>query len=167
MSLLDIRVFPEPSLRTPAREVATFDRELEVFIRDLWETMLAFDGVGLAATQVGVGLSVCVISWKENRLVLVNPRIVLEEGEQVGDEGCLSFPGIFEKVRRPMKVRVEAQDEKGKPLSIEAEGFLARALCHEIDHLGGRLLIDHLSPLKREIVRKKLLKRAREARKDR
>ena len=167
MSLLDIRVFPEPSLRTPAREVATFDRELEVFIRDLWETMLAFDGVGLAATQVGVGLSVCVISWKENRLILVNPRIVLEEGEQVGDEGCLSFPGIFEKVRRPMKVRVEAQDEKGKPLSIEAEGFLARALCHEIDHLGGRLLIDHLSPLKREIVRKKLLKRAREARKDR
>ena len=167
MSLLEIRVFPEPSLRTPAREVATFDRELEVFIRDLWETMLAFDGVGLAATQVGVGLSVCVISWKENRLVLVNPRIVLEEGEQVGDEGCLSFPGIFEKVRRPMKVRVEAQDEKGKPLSIEAEGFLARALCHEIDHLGGRLLIDHLSPLKREIVRKKLLKRAREARKDR
>lgn len=167
MSLLDIRVFPEPSLRTPAREVATFDRELEVFIRDLWETMLAFDGVGLAATQVGVGLSVCVISWKENRLVLVNPRIVLEEGEQVGDEGCLSFPGIFEKVRRPMKVRVEAQDEKGKPLSIEAEGFLARALCHEIDHLGGHLLIDHLSPLKREIVRKKLLKRAREARKDR
>ena len=167
MSLLDIRVFPEPSLRTPAREVATFDRELEVFIRDLWETMLAFDGVGLAATQVGVGLSVCVISWKENRLILVNPRIVLEEGEQVGDEGCLSFPGIFEKVRRPMKVRVEAQDEKGKPLSIEAEGFLARALCHEIDHLGGHLLIDHLSPLKREIVRKKLLKRAREARKDR
>ena len=167
MSLLDIRVFPEPSLRTPAREVATFDRELEVFIRDLWETMLAFDGVGLAATQVGVGLSVCVISWKENRLILVNPRIVLEEGEQVGDEGCLSFPGIFEKVRRPMKVRVEAQDEKGKPLSIEAEGFLARALCHEIDHLGGRLLIDHLSPLKREIVRKKLLKRAREAMKDR
>jgi len=167
MSLLDIRVFPEPSLRTPAREVATFDRELEVFIRDLWETMLAFDGVGLAATQVGVGLSVCVISWKENRLILVNPRIVLEEGEQVGDEGCLSFPGIFEKVRRPMKVRVEAQDEKGKPVSIEAEGFLARALCHEIDHLEGRLLIDHLSPLKREIVRKKLLKRAREARKDR
>ena len=167
MNLLEIRVFPEPSLRTPAREVTTFDRELEVFIRDLWETMLAFDGVGLAATQVGVGLSVCVISWKENRLVLVNPRIVLEEGEQVGDEGCLSFPGIFEKVRRPMKVRVEAQDEKGKPLSIEAEGFLARALCHEIDHLGGRLLIDHLSPLKREIVRKKLLKRAREARKDR
>ena len=167
MSLLDIRVFPEPSLRTPAREVATFDRELEVFIRDLWETMLAFDGVGLAATQVGVGLSVCVISWKENRLILVNPRIVLEEGEQVGDEGCLSFPGIFEKVLRPMKVRVEAQDEKGKPLSIEAEGFLARALCHEIDHLEGRLLIDHLSPLKREIVRKKLLKRAREARKDR
>ena len=167
MSLLEIRVFPEPSLRTPAREVATFDRELEVFIRDLWETMLAFDGVGLAATQVGVGLSVCVISWKENRLILVNPRIVLEEGEQVGDEGCLSFPGIFEKVRRPMKVRVEAQDEKGKPLSIEAEGFLARALCHEIDHLEGRLLIDHLSPLKREIVRKKLLKRAREARKDR
>ena len=167
MSLLEIRVFPEPSLRTPAREVTTFDRELEVFIRDLWETMLAFDGVGLAATQVGVGLSVCVISWKENRLILVNPRIVLEEGEQVGDEGCLSFPGIFEKVLRPMKVRVEAQDEKGKPLSIEAEGFLARALCHEIDHLGGRLLIDHLSPLKREIVRKKLLKRAREARKDR
>ena len=167
MSLLEIRVFPEPSLRTPAREVTTFDRELEVFIRDLWETMLAFDGVGLAATQVGVGLSVCVISWKENRLILVNPRIVLEEGEQVGDEGCLSFPGIFEKVLRPMKVRVEAQDEKGKPLSIEAEGFLARALCHEIDHLEGRLLIDHLSPLKREIVRKKLLKRAREARKDR
>jgi peptide deformylase len=84
----------------------------------------------------------------------------------VGEEGCLSFPGIFEKIRRPLKVRVEAVDAAGKPFSLEAEGFLARALCHEIDHLDGRLLIDHLSPLKREIVRKKLLKRSREERRN-
>jgi len=107
---------------------------------------------------------VCVISWKEQRLVLVNPRIVEIEGEQVGDEGCLSFPGIFEKIRRPLKVRVEAFDGDGNPVTIEGEGFLARALSHEIDHLDGRLMIDHLSPLKREIVRKKLIKRAREER---
>ena len=164
MSLLTVRVYPDPSLRKPAREVTVFDRDLSAFIHDLWETMLAFDGVGLAASQVGVDLSVCVISWKENRLILVNPRIVHAEGEQVGDEGCLSFPGIFEKIKRPLRVRAEAQDGDGKPVSIDAEGFLARALCHEIDHLKGRLMIDHLSPLKREIVRKKLLKRAREER---
>jgi peptide deformylase len=164
MSLLSVRVYPDPSLRKPAREVTVFDRDLDAFIHDLWETMLAFDGVGLAATQVAEDLRVSVISWKENRLILVNPRIVQTEGDQLGDEGCLSFPGIFEKVHRPQRVRVEAQDSEGKPFSIEAEGFLARALCHEIDHLDGRLMIDHLSPLKREIVRKKLLRRAREER---
>jgi peptide deformylase len=164
MPLMDVRIYPDPVLRIPAKEIETFDRALDSFIRDLWETMLAFDGVGLAATQVGRDLRVCVISWKEHRLILVNPKIVHAEGEQVGDEGCLSFPGIFEKIRRPQKVRVEAVDAEGKPFSLEAEGFLARALCHEIDHLDGRLMIDHLSPLKREIVRKKLLKRAREER---
>lgn len=164
MPLMDVRIYPDPVLRIPAKEIEAFDRALDSFIRDLWETMLAFDGVGLAATQVGRDLRVCVISWKEHRLILVNPKIVHAEGEQVGDEGCLSFPGIFEKIRRPQKVRVEAVDAEGKPFSLEAEGFLARALCHEIDHLDGRLMIDHLSPLKREIVRKKLLKRAREER---
>ncbi|NLH95168.1 MAG: peptide deformylase [Synergistaceae bacterium] len=166
MSLLKVLVYPDPALREPAREVERFDPELENFIRDLWETMLAYDGVGLAATQVGRNLRACVISWKEHRLILVNPRITAAEGEQVGEEGCLSFPGIFEKIRRPLKVRVEAVDAAGKPFSLEAEGFLARALCHEIDHLDGRLLIDHLSPLKREIVRKKLLKRSREERRN-
>jgi peptide deformylase len=164
MSLMDVRIYPDPVLRKPAREIETYDRALESFIRDLWETMLAFDGVGLAATQVGRDLRICVISWKEHRLILVNPRIVHSEGEQVGDEGCLSFPGIFEKIRRPQKVRVEAVDAEGKPFSVDADGFLARALCHEIDHLDGRLMIDHLSPLKREIIRKKLLKRSREER---
>ncbi|MFA0888844.1 MAG: peptide deformylase [Synergistales bacterium] len=164
MSLMDVRIYPDPVLRKPAREIETYDRALESFIRDLWETMLAFDGVGLAATQVGRDLRICVISWKEHRLILVNPRIVHSEGDQVGDEGCLSFPGIFEKIRRPQKVRVEAVDAEGKPFSVDADGFLARALCHEIDHLDGRLMIDHLSPLKREIIRKKLLKRSREER---
>ncbi len=165
MSLLKILVYPDPALREPSKEVERFDSELGNFIRDLWETMLAYDGVGLAATQVGKNLRVCVISWKEHRLILVNPRITGTEGEQIGEEGCLSFPGIFEKIRRPLKVRVEAVDEAGKPFSLEADGFLARALCHEIDHLDGRLMIDHLSHLKREIVRKKLLKRSKEERK--
>lgn len=165
MSLLEVLIYPDPALREPAKEVDRFDPELETFIRDLWETMLAYDGVGLAATQVGKNQRVCVISWKEHRLILVNPRIVRAEGEQAGEEGCLSFPGIFEKIRRPQKVQVEALDAEGKPFSLEAEGFLARALCHEIDHLDGRLMIDHLSPLKREIVRKKLLKRLKEERK--
>ncbi|HOV29363.1 MAG TPA: peptide deformylase [Synergistales bacterium] len=164
MSLLKVLVYPDPALREPSKEVERFDQELGNFIRDLWETMLAYDGVGLAATQVGKNLRVCVISWKEHRLILVNPRITSTEGEQAGEEGCLSFPGIFEKIRRPLKVRVEAVDEAGKPFSLEADGFLARALCHEIDHLDGRLMIDHLSPLKREIVRKKLLKRSKEER---
>ena len=165
MSLLKVLVYPDPALREAGKEVDRFDTELERFIRDLWETMMAYDGVGLAATQVGRAIRVCVISWKEHRLVLVNPRITHAEGEQVGDEGCLSFPGIFEKILRPQRVRVEALDSGGKPFSIDAEGFLARALCHEIDHLDGRLMIDHLSPLKREIVRRKLLKKSREERK--
>ncbi len=162
MSLLNIRVYPDSALRKPGREVKLFDSDLDSFIKNLWETMLAYDGVGLAASQVGVDLQVCVISWKNNKLILVNPHIVHAEGEQVGDEGCLSFPGIYEKIRRPLKVQVDALDGEGQPFSIEAEGFLARALCHEIDHLGGRLMIDHLSPLKRELIRKKLLKRSRE-----
>jgi N-formylmethionyl-tRNA deformylase len=121
MSLMDVRIYPDPVLRKPAREIETYDRALESFIRDLWETMLAFDGVGLAATHVGRDLRICVISWKEHRLILVNPRIVHSEGEQVGDERCLSFPGNFRKDSPTAKVRVEAVDAERKPFSVDAD----------------------------------------------
>jgi peptide deformylase len=156
MALLRVRVYPDPDLRRKAEPVVDFGPELRRLVADLWETMEANDGVGLAAPQVGVPLRLAVIAWKGRRFTLINPEILQTEGSEVGEEGCLSFPGIFEKVRRPDRVLVRARDERGEPFEVRVEGFLARAFCHEIDHLDGRLLIDHLSSLKREFVRKRL-----------
>ncbi|MCF4150409.1 peptide deformylase [Dethiosulfovibrio sp. F2B] len=162
MSDRTIRIYPDPVLREPTREIERFDDDFRSFLKEMESLMYEYDGVGLAAPQVGESLKVAVIAYEGKLYVLVNPRIVDYDGRQMDQEGCLSFPGIFEDVARPASVVVEAQDENGEPYSVEAEGFLARAMCHEIDHLNGKLMIDHLSPMKREMVKKKLKKRKKE-----
>ncbi len=157
-----LRIYPDPILREETQTIESFDEFFDAFIDELKNFMIEYDGVGLAAPQIGESLKVAVIFYEEKFYVLVNPVIKYKEGEQRDQEGCLSFPGIFEDVTRPYRVTVEAQDEKGVLYTVEAEGFLARAMCHEIDHLNGRLMIDHLSPMKREMIKKKLSKMRRE-----
>ncbi|HOG13742.1 MAG TPA: peptide deformylase [Synergistales bacterium] len=159
MPVRDIREYPEQVLRKGSQDVTDFGEDLQSLLRDMWETMVSNDGVGLAAPQIGVSLRVAVIGWRDRRIVLVNPVVIEQEGEEELEEGCLSAPGFFEKVTRPARVVVEAQDEHGKPIRLEEEGFLARVLMHEIDHLEGKLFLDRLSPLKRQYFKKKLQKR--------
>ena len=159
MARRPLAVFPDPVLRRPPEDVVDFGEDLAILVSDLWDSMEAYDGLGLAAPQIGVSLRVAVVRMGEKRYVLVNPRIQHAEGQQTGEEGCLSFPDIFEEVTRPQQITVEAWDETGQPYVAQEEGLGARALAHEIDHLQGRLLIDHLSPLKRESVRRRLHRR--------
>ena len=159
MAVRDIREYPEQVLRKGSQDVTDFGEDLQSLLRDMWETMVSNDGVGLAAPQIGVSLRVAVIGWTDRRIVLVNPVVIEQEGEEELEEGCLSAPGFYEKVTRPARVVVEAQDEHGEPIRLEEEGFLARVLMHEIDHLEGKLFLDRLSPLKRRYLKKKLQKR--------
>jgi peptide deformylase len=144
--------------------VLEFDTpEMRELLTDMWETMYAAKGVGLAAPQVGVPkrISVIDISLGENekdKLVIINPQIVTKEGKQVGEEGCLSIPGFREPVTRANSVTVRAQNEKGETVELSGEELLARALQHEIDHLEGILFLNHLSALKRDIIRRKVKK---------
>jgi peptide deformylase len=161
MPVRDIVLYPDPILRRAAEAVERFDEELRRLVEDLAATMYAAPGVGLAAPQVGVARRVAVIDVAprspESRLhVLVNPRIVGTSGRQTEEEGCLSIPGFSEKVDRPLAVRVEARDADDRPVEIEAEGYLARALCHEIDHLDGVLFVDRLTGLRRELALRRL-----------
>lgn len=158
MEELEIRVYPDPILRMPTETVKVFDHDLKILLDEMVVIMQDDDGVGLAGPQIGVTKKIAVVVVEEKRYVLINPKITSEEGSQVGEEGCLSFPGIFGDVKRPMKIVVECQDETGADRRYEAEGFLARAMAHEIDHLNGKLLIDKFSPMKREIVKKRLMK---------
>ena len=162
MALRTICVYPNPVLREETEEVTVFDDELKTLVADMWETMYANDGIGLAAPQVGVSKKVIVIDYKDDKYVLVNPVILSEEGEVTGEEGCLSFPGIYEKVVSPEKMTVTYKDENGEEITRELEGFIARVFAHEIDHLKGRLLIDRVSPLKRQFMKKKIARRAAE-----
>ncbi len=155
---LKIVEFPNPVLRKKTAPVTVFDESLKTFVDEMTIVMKDDDGVGLAAPQVGVSKKIAVVCVDDVRYVLVNPRVVLREGEQVGEEGCLSFPGIFGDVKRANRVIVECQDETGAQRTHDVEGFTARAFQHEIDHLEGRLLIDHFSPIKREMTRMKLKK---------
>jgi peptide deformylase len=159
MPVRNIREYPEPVLRKKAEDVTDFGEELQSLLRDMWETMATNDGVGLAAPQIGVSLRVIVIGWRERKIVLVNPVVIEQEGEEELEEGCLSAPGFYEKVTRPARVVVEARDEQGEPIRLEEEGFMARVIMHEIDHLEGKLFLDRLSPLKRQYLKKKLQKR--------
>jgi peptide deformylase len=171
MSIREIRTYPDPVLRNRTARVEKIDSSLERLIEDMVATMHAAPGVGLAANQVGVALQLAVIdlSSRENEdqrhplLVIINPEILSMEGSISEEEGCLSIPDYAEKVKRAARVKVRAQDRTGNVFEIEAEGLLAKALQHEIDHLNGLLFIDHLSPLKKNIFKRRYKKMAAEA----
>ena len=163
MALLPILEFPDPRLRTVAKPVEIFDDALRTKISDMFETMYDAPGIGLAATQVDFHRRVIVIDVTEDRtqpLVFINPELdVLDEELNQYDEGCLSVPGFYETVVRPGHVRVKAFDGDGKAFVLEPEGLLAVCIQHEIDHLNGKLFVDHISPLKRNRIRTKLEKK--------
>lgn len=163
MSIKKIVKFGDPILRNPCKPVEVFNEELKSLIQDLKDTMYAAPGVGLAANQIGISLQVAVVDISAGQepsslIILINPEIILTEGEQFEEEGCLSIPGIYEKVRRPQKVIVKTMDFKGDFKEIEGEGLLARAFCHEIDHLQGRLFVDYLSAFKLKYLKNKIEK---------
>ena len=164
MALLPILHYPDPRLRTRAAPVAVVDDRIRRLIADLFETMYAAPGIGLAATQVDVHQRVIVLDTSEDRsqpLALVNPEILARDGVERMDEGCLSVPGVFEEVERAERIRVRALDRDGRPLEMEAAGLLAVCIQHELDHLEGRLFVDYLSDLKRTRIRSKLEKEQR------
>ncbi len=156
--------YGEPILEKIAEPITEFDTpELNQLIADMWETMYAAKGVGLAAPQIGMSKQISVIDVsigedESKKLVIINPEITLREGKQVGEEGCLSIPGFREPLTRANKVSVRARNEKGEPIELSGEELLARALQHEIDHLKGVMFINHLSTLKRDLIRRKIKK---------
>jgi peptide deformylase len=155
--------YGDPVLETPTKPVEAFDDEFRKLTDDMFESMYAAQGVGLAAPQIGIGLRVTVIDVTngknpEARLVCANPQIVHAEGEQHEEEGCLSLPGFRGRVLRPSFVTVRAQNLTGEEFEMRGEGLLARAFCHEIDHLDGILFINHLSMLKRDLIKRKIRK---------
>lgn len=163
MALLTILEFPDPRLRTKAREVLSddFTPEFQTLIDDMFETMYAAPGIGLAASQVDQHLRFMVVDVSDDRSqphVFINPTIVEREGTQVCQEGCLSVPGIHADVNRSDRIVVEAQDRQGHPFRIEADGLFAVCIQHEMDHLEGKLFVDYLSPLKQDMVKRKLAK---------
>lgn len=164
MALLEILHFPDPRLRKKARPVDKVDDQIRQTVGDMLETMYAAPGIGLAATQVNIQQQIIVMDVSENKnepLCLINPVIVTKEGNEEMQEGCLSVPGIFETVQRAEKITVKALDENGNAITHEANGLLAVCIQHEMDHLDGLLFVDYLSPLKRERIKKKLLKQKR------
>ncbi len=166
MAILDIVKYPETVLAEPTNPVENFGDELRQLADDMVATMHAAPGIGLAAPQVGRSERICVVDLSvgetdDDLMVLVNPRVIEEEGTVRDEEGCLSFPDLMLVVPRPERVVVEAQDLEGNPLQIEGEELLARCLHHEIDHLDGVLFIDRVSPLKRDLARRKIKRRIR------
>ena len=152
-----------PELEKESVEVTDFNHDLRQLAEDMLETMYAAPGVGLAAPQVGVNLRLIVVDptggeKQGHQLILANPEVVERQGHQKEEEGCLSFPGITTAVDRPEKVRIKGRDLEGSGVELEAEGLMARALCHEIDHLDGVLFIDRVSALKRDMIRRKIRK---------
>jgi peptide deformylase len=165
MALRTILEFPDPRLRTRAQPVTRFDAELGRLVDDMFETMYAAPGIGLAATQVDAHLRLIVIDVSKDRdepLVFVNPEILTREGVATTEEGCLSVPGIFDDVQRAAKVRVSAQDRNGEVFERDCDDILAVCIQHEMDHINGKLFVDYLSDLKRERIRKKLDKERKE-----
>lgn len=161
MALRDIHLLGSAPLRVRSSEVTLFDDQLRQFVTDLFETMDAAEGVGLAANQVGVTQRVAVVGVEDDRFAMVNPVIVSAEGRARGEEGCLSIPDLHAEVTRPERIVLEALDADGKPYRRELDGYVARAVQHEIDHLDGILFIDHLSLLKRELLLRKWKKENR------
>ena len=168
MAILPILCYPDKRLHTVARPVQAVDDRVRAIVADMLATMYDAQGIGLAATQVNVHERIVVIDTSEERnqpLVVINPEIVWASPEtQVGDEGCLSVPGIYDGVERAIAVNVRALDEHGEARTIKAEGTLAVCLQHEMDHLLGKVFVEYLSPLKRNRIKTKMLKAQREAR---
>ena len=169
MAIRSILQYPDPRLRHKAAAVATVTPEIQKLVDDMAETMYAAPGVGLAATQLGEPHRIFLVDVagedEPSKLhVFINPEIVAKDGEQCSPEGCLSFPGISEEIKRATKVTVRAQDREGKPFTLTAEGLFAVAIQHENDHLDGVLMIDKMGTLKKRIVQRKMQKRAPEDR---
>jgi peptide deformylase len=165
--VLKVVKYPEPVLSQPGEPVTEFNDELREFVADMFETMYAAKGIGLAAPQVAVSKRITVIDLSggknpEEKLVLINPEIIAREGRQYEEEGCLSFPEIHEKVQRAAKVTIRAQDEFGKWFEMDGEELLSRAFQHEIDHLDGVLFIFRMSALKRDMILRRIRKAQRE-----
>jgi peptide deformylase len=165
--ILSIVKYGDPILTNRAEEVVDFNAELGKLIDNMFETMYGAPGVGLAAPQVGLLKRLFVMDCtsgkdKTKKLALINPVIETEEGEQIGEEGCLSFPGIFFEVKRPQRVVVRAQDIDGSPIALDVMDLEARCVSHETDHLDGELFIEYLSPLKRDLTKRKIKKRIKQ-----
>jgi peptide deformylase len=161
MPLRPVRIYGDPVLREKAREVREFDASLQSLVADLFETMAAYNGVGLAANQVGVAQRVFVVDvpredGSRDRFAVVNPVLDQRAGRERSEEGCLSIPGVLADVDRAARIRVRGLDEQGRPLERVVDGYLARAVQHETDHLDGVLFTDRLSPLKRAFLRREL-----------
>ncbi len=170
MAILEIYTYPDPVLIHKAEPVKTVDRNLRKLLDNMAETMYSAPGVGLAAPQVGVSVRAIVVDASPRDehaelIKLVNPVITFREGESVYEEGCLSVPGFAAEVVRAARIHVEGFDENGKPVTIDTDTFLATVLQHEIDHLDGVLFIDHLGRLRRDMIKRKLKKRAFQAKK--
>ncbi|HSF23157.1 MAG TPA: peptide deformylase [Blastocatellia bacterium] len=162
--ILEVVRYGDPILTRPAEAVTEFDARLRKLVDDMFETMYGAPGVGLAAPQVGVLKRLFVMDCssgkeKKQKIALINPVIETEEGEQIGDEGCLSFPGIFLQVARPQRLVVRARDIDGSEFKLDVMDLEARCVSHETDHLDGELFISYLSPLKRDLVKRKIKKR--------
>jgi peptide deformylase len=165
MALLKILNYPDPRLHTVAKPVQAVDATIQRLVADMAETMYAAPGIGLAATQVNQHIQLILVdtSKEQNDLqVLINPKIVAKSGTQDYEEGCLSVPGIYETVTRAEKITVEALDANGKKFKLNAEGLLAVCIQHEMDHLLGKVFVEYLSPLKRNRIKTKMAKLARE-----
>jgi peptide deformylase len=161
MTILNILKYPDQRLYTIANEVKVVNSKIKKLISDMAETMYSAPGIGLAATQVDVHQRIIVIDISEdknNLLVLINPRLLEKRGEEINQEGCLSVPEVFEKVKRAEWIKVSALDENGKKFELEAEGLLAVCIQHEVDHLLGKVFVDYLSNLKKNRIKKKLIK---------
>ena len=165
MAILDILEFPDPRLRTKAKPVTKVDDKIRKLTDDMLETMYEAPGIGLAATQVNVHQRIVVIDVSEEKdqpLVLINPEYEVISGEQDFDEGCLSVPGYYETVTRAETIKLKALNREGEPFEMECNGILSVCIQHELDHLDGKLFVDHISRLKRERIRKKLVKEQKE-----
>ena len=161
MALLEIVKYPHAVLETPGEPVVTFDAKLKRLVADMFETMYAARGVGLAAPQVGVSKRLFVMDCSggqdpKQRVVLINPMVMRVEGSQTGDEGCLSFPGIFFPVERSLRAVVTAQDGRGERFELDGMELTARCMLHETDHCDGIVFINHTTPLKRQMVKRKM-----------
>ena len=159
-----IVLYPDPVLLTPTKEVEIIDDEIKTLVADMVETMYAAPGIGLAANQVGVSKRICIVDLSVGDTpgelrVFINPRLVESAGQETAEEGCLSFPDIHLDIERPATAIVEAEDLEGRTFRVSADGLLARAMQHEIEHLDGRVFLMNLSPLKRELVKRQIKRR--------